>query len=106
VAQALYSPSYISLHSALSYHGWIPEAVYTTTSVSIERARVFHTCLGTFSYHRIPKFRFYQGVEHIRMNDTVFLMADPWKALADYIYIHKTHWHTRAELHEDLRIEY
>jgi hypothetical protein len=62
--------------------------------------------LGTFSYHRIPKFRFYQGVEHIHINDTVCLMADPWKALADYIYIHKTHWHTRAELHEDLRIEY
>ncbi len=27
IAQILYEPSYISLESALSYHGWIPEAV-------------------------------------------------------------------------------
>src|ERR1700733_10924754 len=31
LALLIYQPSVISLESALSYHGWIPEAVYTTT---------------------------------------------------------------------------
>ena len=33
LAQRIYGPSYISLESALSHHGWIPEAVYAVTSV-------------------------------------------------------------------------
>ncbi len=34
IAEELYSPSYISLHSALRYYNFIPETVYQVTSVT------------------------------------------------------------------------
>lgn len=68
----------------LAYHGWIPEAVYTITSASVERSRVFDAPLGMFSFTRVPQFRFYAGVTRIETeNGGSFLMAEPLKALAD-----------------------
>ena len=32
LAQRIHGPSYISLETALSYHGWIPEAVHSITN--------------------------------------------------------------------------
>jgi len=62
LAQRIYGPSYISLETALSYHGWIPEAVYTITSTSLDRSREFSTPLGHFSFTRIPQETFYTEV--------------------------------------------
>ena len=33
LANLIYGPSYVSLETALAYHGWIPEAVRNCTSV-------------------------------------------------------------------------
>ena len=54
LAQRIHGPSYISLESALSLHGWIPEAVQAITSVSVERSREFDTPLGLFTFTRVP----------------------------------------------------
>lgn len=89
LAQKIYTPSYVSLESALSHHGWIPEAVYTVTSVSLKRSVSFNTPLGNFSYMKMPKFNF-MGVERVAAGRTVHLLASPTKALADYIVTHKT----------------
>jgi len=45
LSQRIYGPSYISLETALSHHGWIPEAVYAITSVSGDCSREFDTPL-------------------------------------------------------------
>ena len=34
LAQAMVAGSYISMESALAFHGWIPEAVFTVVSVT------------------------------------------------------------------------
>ena len=39
VANAIYSPSYLSFEFTLSYHGLIPEAVYTYTSATFKKKR-------------------------------------------------------------------
>jgi hypothetical protein len=65
LAQRIHGPSYISLEAALSRRGWIPEAVYTITSASTDRAREFDTPLGRFSFTRIPQKTFYAGVDHV-----------------------------------------
>ena len=39
LAQHVYGPSYISLESALSWHGWIPEAVHGVTNVSFKKSK-------------------------------------------------------------------
>lgn len=105
IAQLMYGPSYISLESALSYHAWIPEAVYTTTSVTPKRAVSFNTNLGQFSFSHTPSTHFYEGVDRIEMKDAIFLMASPWKALADYMYVYKKTWKNIEDISQDLRIE-
>ncbi len=106
LAQHIYGPSYVSLESALSWYGWIPEAVYTLTSVSSGKSKEFQTPLGAFSYNRVPQKVFYTGVE--RLDDeagNIFLMASPIKALTDYMYVNKKDWAGLKPAAESLRIE-
>ena len=105
IAQMVYAPSYISLESALSYHQWIPEAVYTTTSATAKRAKTFKTPIGVFRYSHVPAKGFYQGIKRIKTKNSAFLMAEPWKALADYCYVHHKQWKTPKDLELDMRIE-
>ena len=105
-AQQIYGPSYISLESALAYHGWIPESVHTVTSACMLRSRDFKTPIGEFSYKRIPTKVFYDNVETIGSADQgAFFMAKPLKALADYIYIYKKDWKDTGPVESSLRID-
>jgi len=106
LALLIYGPSIVSRESALSYHGWIPEAVYTLTSVSFGKSKEFNTPLGVFSYIHVPQNVFYNGVERMTDEDeNIFLMATPIKALADYVYVHKKDWSGLKPATESLRIE-
>ncbi len=105
LASLIYGPSFVSLESALSYHGWIPEGVYTTTCVSTKRAKEFKTPIGIFSYKRVPSEKFYTGVDRIKTKKCVFFVATPWRALADFIYTRRKSWKKLSELETDLRID-
>jgi predicted transcriptional regulator of viral defense system len=104
-AQKIYGPSYISLETALSHHGWIPEAVYTVTSVCFKRSKEFDTPLGRFSYAHIPSNYFFAGVQRISSANSVFLMATPWRSLADYVYVHQKNWTSLKPVLKDLRVD-
>ncbi len=106
LAALLYEPSIISLESALSYHGWIPEAVYTTTCVSPRRAQKFTTTLGIFRYQHVPAQGFYEGVVRSEGSAGVRCIAQPWRALADFIYVRRKTWPNAAHLEADLRVDY
>lgn len=85
IANKLYQPSYVSLQTALSHYGIIPEVVYATTSVTAKMSREFATPKGDFIYRRIKKMAFTgYGLRQID-RDNVFI-AEPEKALADYLY--------------------
>lgn len=101
----IYGPSYVSFESALSYHGWIPEAVRTTTCASVKRATQFETPLGLFSYVSVPKEAFFCGVGQHPSNDLTLFIATPMRALADILYTRKRQWSTTDALCEDLRID-
>ena len=106
LAQRILGPSYISIETALSYHGWIPESVHAITSVSLARSRSFDTQLGLFTYTRIPQSPFLAGVTRIGGQDgDAFLLATPLKALADYVYAHRCNWSSAAPLIESLRTD-
>ncbi|HBS47819.1 TPA: hypothetical protein DEO28_01670 [Candidatus Dependentiae bacterium] len=105
LALLIYGPSFVSLESALSYHGWIPEAVYTTTCVTTKRAKEFKTPYGIFSYEHIPSEIFYTGVNRIESKNGVFFIASPWRAVADFIYTTRRSWKNISELEVDLRID-
>ena len=106
LAERIYGPSYVSLETALSYHGWIPEAVYACTCASYRTTKQFETPLGIFSYKHVPQRTFYLGVERCEdKHGNVFLMATPAKALTDYVYIHRLNWMGINEATESLRID-
>lgn len=105
IAPIIYGPSYVSFESALSYHGWIPEAVQTTTCASVKRAKEFETPIGLFSYEHIPLKAFAFGVEQYQQEALTLFIASPLKALADFIYARKRAWESIDDLFEDLRIE-
>jgi predicted transcriptional regulator of viral defense system len=77
-------PSYVSLQSALYYHGVISQIPNVIYAVSVGRARMFRTPLGTVSIHHLqPEFFF--GFEV--METAGVAMATPEKALLDYLYL-------------------
>jgi len=105
IAQAIHGPSYISLESALSYHGWIPEKVSTCTSVTAKRAKEFMTDIGNFTYLHVPITSFMLQVQRVETNNATYLIAEPWKAIADHVYTHKRSWKSLANLISDMRID-
>jgi len=106
LAQRIYGPSYLSLETALSYHRWIPEAVYTITSAALERSREFATPLGQFSFARVPQNVFYTQVTRVeKQAGQSFLLASPLKALADYVYVHRQDWRSLHPVVESLRVD-
>ena len=104
VANRIYSPSYISFESALSYHGLIPEAVYTTTSACFQRkSKKFHNILGDFTFDYIPVTPFFKGVESLEEKNGA-LVANPIRALFDLLYVRRISYRNLSVLEEDLRI--
>jgi hypothetical protein len=95
----------VSFESALSYHGWIPEAVRTTTCATVKRKIECETPIGIFSYEHIPIKVFSFGVRQYQKDNITLFIADPVKALADMVYARKRNWKTQEDLYEDLRIE-
>lgn len=86
IANKIYSPSYVSFESALSWHGLIPEGVYTITSASSLKTNEFKTSIGTFSYrHLKPELMF--GYELISANNFQAKIAEPEKAILDFLYL-------------------
>lgn len=88
IANHLYGPSYVSLESALSYYGLIPERVYNVRSVTVKRAKKYTTPLGEFDYRTVSENYFPIGITQ-KQNDSksIFLIASPEKALCDMIVL-------------------
>lgn len=86
IANHLYGPSYVSLQTALSYYGLIPERVHLERSMTIKRSRDFKNSIGTFNYLSVDKEYFKIGIrQEIVDNKYAFLIASPEKALCDMI---------------------
>ena len=85
IANRLYGPSYISLEYALAYYRFIPETVYTVTSVTTKITREFTVQAKSYEYSRIKRSA-YTGYQLIKEGQARILMAEPAKALVDYCY--------------------
>jgi predicted transcriptional regulator of viral defense system len=106
LAQRIYGPSYVSLETALSQHGWIPEGVQAITSVALARSRSFDTPVGLFSFTRVPQPRLLAGVRRTSVEGGgAFFLATPLKALADHVYSQRCDWRSAAPVVESLRVE-
>ncbi|MBU0557992.1 MAG: hypothetical protein KKD86_16985 [Bacteroidetes bacterium] len=103
IANRIYTPSYVSLHTALSYYGIIPEGVIIITSVTSLKTAEYENGFGTFSYKTIqPKLIFgYQPKPFL--SDMTFLLAEPEKAILDLLYIYP--FYNSPQEIEELRLD-
>ena len=103
VANRIYAPSYISLHSVLSFYGMIPEEVVQVTSVTTLKTAKFENDFGTFHYQNV-KTPLYFGYEIKTMqNGRGLLFATPEKALLDLLYLNPF-YKTEQDM-EELRLD-
>lgn len=88
-ANKIYSPSYISLETGLSYYNLIPETVYSITSVTTRKTQNFDNKFGKFTYQTVRKELFWgYDVKNVGLSDQ-FLIAEPEKLILDYLYLHQ-----------------
>lgn len=88
IAGKICAPSYISLHTALSFYGIIPEAVVEITSVTTQKTCRYENAFGQFSYQTIRP-RLFWGFEPKTMRDgKLYMMATPEKAIIDLLYLY------------------
>lgn len=111
IANHLRGPSYVSLESALSYWGLIPERTYETSSVSVGSSKKYTTPIGRFGYQQLPTPYYSFGIRSVELTPKQFvLMASPEKALCDKIVLTpnvnlRSIKQTRAFLLDDLRMD-
>jgi hypothetical protein len=109
LASRIVPHSYLSLESALSYHGWIPERVVAVTSVLASgRTKKFITPFGDFVFYQLPvnEYEFLTGVTRVEeIKGEPFFLASPLRALADLVYIKKIDWQGLDYLTNSLRID-
>lgn len=86
LANQIIIPSYISLESALSYYGLIPEFVASITSITIKKTCRFENQFGTFTYQHI-KSEGFTGFDSKKSNNLNTLIACPEKAVVDFLYL-------------------
>ncbi|MCF8308673.1 MAG: hypothetical protein K9I68_06665 [Bacteroidales bacterium] len=105
IANAIYSPSYISHQQALMYYGMIPEFIVDSTSVTTRKTASFEVEGRTYKYYNIKKELFF-GYGYIELNingrKRNVLMASREKALLDLLYYY-SFYRNQSDL-EQLRL--
>ena len=90
LASKLYSPSYVSLESALNLYGIIPDIISNVTSVSPVTSKQINAPKGNFLYSKINKKLFFGFEAKLDPKSRLpYNVAIPEKALLDYVYIRK-----------------
>ena len=97
MANLLYGPSCVSMYSALSHWGLIPERVYLVESVTPKAGKHFETDFGNFRFYCQRVLHFQLGIQRVQFgsNRQFALMAGPEKAVSDVI-IQSSHLNLRS----------
>ncbi|HRQ87165.1 MAG TPA: hypothetical protein PLA50_00070 [Bacteroidia bacterium] len=108
LASLIYGPSYVSLETALSLHGLIPERTEEITCVTLKRAKCFDTPVGRYRYVPVNERAYACGIRLETGRGGAYFLAEPEKALCDRIALVRSLTTVRevgAVLEADLRIE-
>ena len=108
IANRIVPESYVSMESALGYHGWLQEEPIAVHScIPRGRDNSFVNPFGRFVYKRVPfgENRFLLGVERHSSERDPFLIAGPERALADTLFARKMEWKGINALEAQLRID-
>jgi predicted transcriptional regulator of viral defense system len=89
LAGLLWPPSYLSLEWAMAYHGVSTQKPSEATCVTLQRPRRVQTALGILSYFHLSRplfFGFKKEKVHAGIEAWV---AEPEKALLDWVYLRR-----------------
>lgn len=86
IANKLYEPSYISMETALSLYGIIPEGVSVVTSITAKVTKRFENSAGNFVYQHV-KSQAYRGFRQDDFGGLPVFIAEPEKAVLDFLYL-------------------
>jgi len=100
IANCIVFPSYVSMETALSYYGLIPEAVYSTVSITTKKTNRFNNKLGNFVYYHI-KNELFRGYKKLEIEEFSINIAIPEKSILDYIYLK----YLNIEVLKDVRLQ-
>jgi len=103
-AGRIYRPSYISLHSALSFYGLIPESVVQITSVTSLKTATFNNSFGEYSYKSVRSDLMFGYIKKPLTDGRTTSFATMEKALLDLLYLYPF-YKTEAEL-ANLRLDH
>lgn len=87
ISQLLYTPSYISLESALSYYNFIPEQVMIVTAISTKKTQTFNNAYGKFNYHHLSPENFDGYIGENDEYGNPYFIATKEKAIVDFLYL-------------------
>ena len=87
IANKIYTPSYVSLHTALSFYGLIPEAVIQITSVTSLKTVIYQNDFGEFTYKTVKKDLMFGYELKKQASGKAIKLATPEKALLDLFYL-------------------
>jgi predicted transcriptional regulator of viral defense system len=97
IATQLVEPSYVSLESALRYHGIIKQVTRDVECVTTKNSFNYKE-LG-IRYHKIPESLFFGYLREPRGNNYVFV-AEAEKAILDGVYLNR---YSKQELTDELK---
>lgn len=99
LAGRMYRPSYVSLQTALSFYGVIPEAVVQVTAVTSLKTASFRNAFGEFSYRSVKENLMFGYVPKPIGEGLFAPYATLEKALVDLLYLYPA-YDSEAELLE------
>ena len=102
-AGRIYSPSYVSLYTALSSYGLIPEAVVQITSVTSLKTARFKNDFGEYAYHSVRDDLMFGYEPRSLADGRTASFATREKALLDLLYLYPF-YNTEEEL-TNLRLD-
>ncbi|MCR5114527.1 MAG: hypothetical protein K6A95_02470 [Bacteroidales bacterium] len=98
IANKMYGDSYVSMHSALIYHGYLPAPMQLQVScVSRLKTNEFRCPIGFFDFHRMKEDLIF-GFEKQGNPPFEFAMATPEKALLDLFYLFPEYYDTEEDM--------
>lgn len=101
LANQIYTPSYISNEYALMFYDLIPERVVDLTSVTTRKTAMFKNDFGYFIYQHLSIKCFEGFIERKDENKRSFLIAEPEKAVVDFIYFNLPRFTRNIDIFEE-----
>lgn len=90
LANQIYGPSYVSMESALSFYGMIPEQVFGVSSMTTKPSKIFKNVIGTFTFLNLSEAYYSLGLKSVELAPSQrVLIASKEKALLDKIITSK-----------------